>query len=203
MFLKEKRDTTAKVQMCTHGRGQCGNWSKQDTTLPTVLIESVFITTVVDAHDGCDVVCFDITGALLHADSDEDITMTLKGRLAELMVQVPSNMCRKYITVDRQGKAILYVKMQKAIHGLLRSAHLFYMQLVADLESIGFVLNPYDPCVANQFVNRNQMTVCLHINDLKLLHKDPEKITKSCNWPARPMECLSPPAKVKCTITLE
>jgi hypothetical protein len=33
-----------------------------------------------------------------------------------------------------KGTAILYVKMQKAMHGLLRSALLFYKKLVADLE---------------------------------------------------------------------
>ena len=59
--------------------------------------------------------------------------MILKGRLAELMVQVAPNLYRKYITIDWKGKAILYVKMQKAIYGLLRSALLFYRKLVADL----------------------------------------------------------------------
>ena len=107
-------------------------------------MESVFITTVIDTHEGCNVACFDIPGAFLHADSNEDITMVLKGRLAELMVQVVPNLYRKYITVDRKGTAILYVKMQKALYGLLRSALLFYNKLVADLESDGFLLNPYD-----------------------------------------------------------
>jgi hypothetical protein len=37
-------------------------------------------------------------------------------------------------TVDMKGTAILYVKMQKAMHGLLRRALLFYKKLVADLE---------------------------------------------------------------------
>ncbi len=31
-------------------------------TLPTVATESVFITTVIDAHEGCNVACFDIRG---------------------------------------------------------------------------------------------------------------------------------------------
>ncbi len=64
--------------------------------------------------------------------------MVLKGRLAQLMVQVTPNLYMKYISVDRRGTAILYIKMQKAIYGLLRSALLFYKKLVADLESIGF-----------------------------------------------------------------
>jgi hypothetical protein len=54
-----------------------------------------------EAHKGCNVACFDIPGAFLHADLDKDITMILKGRLAKLMVQVAPNLFRKYITVNR------------------------------------------------------------------------------------------------------
>jgi hypothetical protein len=121
--------------MCADGRKQKdGTWAKQDTTTPTVAMESVFITAVIDVHKGRNVACFAIPGAFLHTDIEEDITMVLKGRLAELMVQVAPNLYRKYITVDRKGMAILYVKMQKALYGLLRSAFLFYNKLVANLE---------------------------------------------------------------------
>ena len=104
MFLKEKRDSSVKAQMCADGRNQKdGTWSKQDTTLPTEATELVFITAVIDAHKGRNVACSDIPGEFLHADVDEDISMVLKGRLAELMVQVASNLYKKYITVDRKG----------------------------------------------------------------------------------------------------
>ncbi len=63
----------------------------------------MFITAVIDAHEGQNVACFDIPGAFLHADVDEDITTVLKGRLAELMVQVAPNLYKKYITVDEWG----------------------------------------------------------------------------------------------------
>jgi hypothetical protein len=115
-------------------------------------MKAVFITTVVNAYKVHNVACFDILGTFLHADSDKDITMILKGRLAELMVQVTPNLYRKYISVDRKGMAIFYLKMQKAIYGLFRSILLFYKKLVANLESVGFKLNPYDPCVANKEV---------------------------------------------------
>jgi hypothetical protein len=168
--------------MCANGCKQKGDWMKQQSTLPTVATESVFITAVIDVHVGQDVACFDIPGAFLHADLDEDITMVLKGRLAELMVQVAPNLYRKYISVNRKGKAILYMKMQKAMYGLLRSALLFYRKLVEDLESNGFKLNPYDPCVANKTVNGKQMTVSWHMDDLKVSHIDPNEITKFGDW---------------------
>jgi hypothetical protein len=183
MFLKEKRDSLVKARMCADRQKQKdGTWSKQETTLPTVAMESVFITAVIDAHKGRNVACFDIPGAFLHADINKDIPMVLKGRLAELMVQVAPNLYKKYITVDRKGTAILYVKMQKALYGLLRSALLFYKKLVADLESDGFVLNPYDLCLANKVVDGKQVTVCWHVDDLKASHCDPAQVTIFGEW---------------------
>ena len=85
---------------------------KQESTSPTVSTESVFLTAVIDAHERRNVGCYDIPGAFLHADSDENITMVLKGRLAELMVQVAPNLYRKYISVDKRNTPILYVKIQ-------------------------------------------------------------------------------------------
>ena len=56
------------------------------------------------------------------------------------------------------------------MYGLLKSALLFYRLLVGDLTKNGFILNSYDPCVANKMVDRKQMTVIWHVDDLKVLH---------------------------------
>ena len=93
--------------------------------------------------------------------------MRLEGRLAELMVKVDPSLYRKYITTSSKGKPILYVKMHKALYGMMRSALLFYRKLVGDLEAYGFKINPYDPCVANMDINGSQMTVVWHVDDLK------------------------------------
>ena len=79
MFLKEKWAKTVKGWFCADGRKQRGDWMKQETTSPTVSNQSLFLTLVVDAHERRDVACYDIPGAFLHADSNEDIAMVLKG----------------------------------------------------------------------------------------------------------------------------
>ena len=104
--------------------------------------------------------------------------MLFKGYLAELMVQVDPKLYRKYIMTSAKGGTLLYVKMQRALYGLLRSALLFYLKLVKDLEDFGFTINPFDPCVANKTVNGSQMTVTWHVDDLKVSHKDSLEITK-------------------------
>ena len=106
--------------------------------------------------------------------------MILRGHLAEMMVLAAPEVYRNYIT-DVNGKKVLYVKVKKAIYGLMKSALLFYRKLWTDLSNDGFKLNPYDPCVANKMVNGKQMTVCWHVDDLKMFHAKEDVLTAFIN----------------------
>lgn len=77
---------------------------------------------------------------------------------------------------------MLYVTLQKALNGCMKSALLFYWKLVGDLKSIGFELNPYNPCVANKVICGCQCTICGHVDDLKLSHWDAAVITEIVEW---------------------
>jgi hypothetical protein len=182
MFLKEKRNGEIKGRACADGRKQRKTINKEDAASPTMATESVFITAAIEAHEGRHVTIFDILGAYMHTETDEDIIMVLEGRLAELMVKVAPNIYQKYITTNSKGKALLYMKMQKALYGLLRSALLFYKKLVKDLEDYGIEINPYDPCVANMMIHGKQMTVTWHVDDLKVSHVDAFELTKFASY---------------------
>jgi len=178
MSLKEKRTGEMKARGCVNGSKQREYIKKEDATSPTVSLESLFIVASINAFENRKVATFDIPGAFLHTETDEDVIMALEGPLAELMVKVDPKIYRKHITTNKKGKALLYVKMNKAVYGMLRSAMLFYKKLRADLEDYGFVVNPYDPCVANMTVKGSQMTVVWHVDDLKVSHADDFEITK-------------------------
>ena len=57
-----------------------------------------------------------------------------------------------------------------------------YNKLRSDLEDNGFIVNPYDPCVANKDVNGKQMTVIWHVDDLKVSHVDENENSKFAEW---------------------
>jgi hypothetical protein len=61
---------------------------------------------------------------------------------------------------------------ESAIYVYRRSALLFYQKLVSELKSMGFVVNPYDPCIANKIVDGHQLTLRLHVDDLMVIHID-------------------------------
>ena len=49
----------------------------------------------------------------------------------------------------------------------------------------GFLMNPYDLSVANKIINGKQLTICWHVDDLFLGHKDPTVVTNFLNWLAK------------------
>jgi hypothetical protein len=55
-------------------------------------------------------------------------------------------------------------------------------QFRKDIESIGFKVNPYDPCIANRILNRTQHTVTWHVDDLKSSHADPKANDHFSEW---------------------
>jgi hypothetical protein len=42
---------------------------------------------------------------------------------------------------------------------------------VKSLTDIDFIINPYDPCVANKSIEGEHMTICVHVDDCKLSHR--------------------------------
>jgi hypothetical protein len=127
----------------------------------------------------------DSPGAFLQADNPDFVLMRLDGILAELMVKVAPKLCRKYITMNAKGKPVLYVQLEKAVYDEIKSALLFYQKWVADLMSLGFTINPYNPCAVNKIVDGHQLTVCWHVDDLLIGHAKPETVTRFLTWIAK------------------
>ena len=108
--------------------------------------------------------------------------MRLRGKLAELMVKVAPEIYTKYVIVNKKGETVLYVRLLNALYGIMKGALLYYQRFSGDLKSIGFAINPYDPCVANKDVQDNQLTVVWHIDDLKVSHILEAVVTKMATW---------------------
>ena len=113
---------------------------------------------------------------------EQRIITLFKEKLSEIMVTVDLNLYQKYVTYDNKGNAMLYVKMNKALYGLLQSALLFYKKLMKNIKAYGFVINPYDLCVANDLIESHQMRVTWNVDNLKVSHKDPYQITKFAGY---------------------
>lgn len=178
MFLAKKRCGRIKGRGCADGRKQRAYTSKEDASSPTVAIEALMLSCVIDAKEHRDVATVDLPGAFMQADMPDLVHMRLEGTMAELLVRIDPKLYRKYVRVEN-GKKVLYVELRKALYGTLKAAFLFWQLLSSHLEKWGFESNPpYDACVMNKMINNKQCTILWHVDDLKISHADADVVTE-------------------------
>ena len=177
MFLKEKRSGKIKGRGCADGRKQRNLYSREESTSPTVSLESVFLTSVIDAKEGRDIATADIPGAFMQADQDDVVHVRFRGKMAELLSSCDPAMYQKFL-VKEKGETVMYAELSKALYGTLRAALLFWILLTTTLMEWGFEVNPYDWCVANKDIDGKQCTIIWHVDDLKISHVSYSVVTK-------------------------
>ena len=186
LFLVEKRDGAIKARHCANGSVQRAWISSESTASPTVLTDSVLLSAVIDAAEDRDVAVSDVPNAFIqtHVDERDDdgnrMIMKIRGVLVDILCEMDPSY-REFIVLER-GEKVLYTHILRAIYGLLVSAILFYKKFRASIESQGFKVNPYDPCVANKLVHGSQMTVMWHVDDVKSSHKNSKVNDSFIEW---------------------
>ena len=128
---------------------------------------------------------FDVPNAFAQTDMEtadgERVVMKIKCGLVDILVELDPETYRDYVVYEGKTK-VFYVQALKELYGMLQSSLLFYKKLRGNLVSIGFVVNPYDPCVANQMVDGKQQTVTWHVDDLKSSHADSKVNDEIHKW---------------------
>ena len=171
-LIKEKRCGRIKGRTCADGRPQRAYVPREEATSPTVSMEALMATLVIDAKEQRDVAIFDVPGAYLHADMPDDkfVLLKLEGEFVNIMCDVNPN----YIPFVRteKGKKVLYLQLLKALYGCIESALLWYNCYTNSLNKLGFKINETDKCIANKMINGKQCTIVWYVDDNKLSHVD-------------------------------
>jgi hypothetical protein len=185
MFLKEKRDGTTKARTVAGGDKQRGYIRKEDASSPTVATESVILTCIIDAEEGRDVAVIDIPNAFIQTRVEDEKDMAfikIRGVLVDILVEIAPDVYGPYVSKDKKGVKQLLVQCQNALYGTMVASLLYYRKFAKSLTQVGFVINPYDPCVANKMMEGKQMTICWHVDDLKASHVKPRVMNKMIKY---------------------
>jgi hypothetical protein len=91
----------------------------------------------------------------MESNDGEQVLMKIKGPLVDMLVAMDGETYQNFVVYEGKAK-VPYVQFLKALYGMLQSSLLFYKKQKKDLEEIGFIINPYDPCVANRWINGKQ-----------------------------------------------
>ena len=125
------------------------------------------------AHEGRHVVTCDIGVAYLNASmpSNKRVLMKLSRDYAEILCWLKPEY-RSFLCDD--GTMIVHIT--KALYDCIESAKLWYENFAKTLTDDGFIPNPKDLCVFNKQVDGNQITICVHVDDLLVTSVNAEAI---------------------------
>jgi hypothetical protein len=98
------------------------------------------------------------------------------------MVSIAPDVYGPYVMVEEKSEKRLLVQCLTALYGTMVALLLYYKKFVKSLKSKGFKFNPYDPCMANKQVKGEQLTLCFHVDNCKILHLIPKVLDKTIEW---------------------
>ncbi len=147
-----------KARLLINGAQQRDHVTKEEASLPTAYTESEILTSIVDAKEGRDVATVDIPNAFAQtvindAHKDYQVIARIRWRLVEILVEIAPDVYGPYVSENKKGEKLLLVQCMNALYGTMVASLLFYKNFVTSLKKEGFVLNPYEMCVANKTVN--------------------------------------------------
>ena len=99
MFLKQKRCVKIKGRGCSVGIKQRKYLTKDDTITPTLEMEALFLTCLIDTMEHREVATVDIPGAFIQVYMEgETVHKKLEGKMVDLITKLNPNIYYKYVT---------------------------------------------------------------------------------------------------------
>ena len=114
----------------------------------------------------------DIKGEYLDANIKYEVITDIIREEVDIFCEIGPSLA-EFVVMER-GQKVLYVQLDNALYGCVQSALLWYKLYSSTLKDMGFELNPYDLCVANENIKGKQCTVCWYVDDNKISHVDPK-----------------------------
>lgn len=167
MFLKEKffadgQFEKLKARLAAGGHQvDKSKYRAEDTSSPTVLVETLMLALGIAAHERRDIETIDFPGAYLFAELHETQLMRLDKVLAGFVVQLFPEY-REYLQED----GTMLVELMRALYGLPEASKLWYEHLKKTLLSAGYKCSHDDPCLFHRTVGKDKSTICVHVDDI-------------------------------------
>ena len=181
MFIKEKVNpdgTIEKIKARLVGRGDQQDHTLYHDDLGAYTVERSSIMTVaaLAAKEERVVATLDVGTAYLNAKMPAEyptIHMRIEPTLAIIVTEINPEL-RAYV----HNNGSMYVKLLRALYGCIESAKLWQLHITSTLTDYGFQANPYDCCVLNKVIGKNQITIAIHVDDLLITSKDEDDVNR-------------------------
>ncbi len=124
------------------GNKQRGYIDKEDASSPTVAIESVILTSIVNALEERDVAIVDIPNAFVQTVIEEKskrVIIRIRGMLVDMLLKIASEVYQSYVTIDKKGNKQLLVECLNALYGTMMASLLFHQKFTNSLKEKGLL----------------------------------------------------------------
>ena len=163
---KQTLEQIIKARIVTDGSMQNREFYQQeDISAPTVQMNSILTLSAIAAAKGWKIKTMDVQQAYLNADMTSEVFVTLDKEVAAELCKENSEFSS---FLESDGR--LLVKLNKAQYGCIESAKLWYNTISQKLVSLGYKINPYDPCVFQKTDKLGTtIYVVLYVDDIKAM----------------------------------
>jgi hypothetical protein len=128
----------------------------------------VLLSCIIDAEEHRDVAVVDIPNVFVQTSMENEKDMAfikIRGILVDILVEIAPEAYSSCVSQEKKGNKQLLVQYQNTLYGTMVTSLLYYRKFVKTLTDIDFIINPYDPYVANKIIEGEHMTICFHVDD--------------------------------------
>ena len=136
--------------MCANGAPHCKFLPREEEKSPTITLELLLTTTVIDVYEDRKVATFEVPGAYLKTDLSKDNFTLLLLEVKSVGIMCDINPKYKQQVRFKDGRKTLYLCIIKSIYGMVESDLLWHELFVSVLNYMGLHQNMYDMCVSNK-----------------------------------------------------
>ena len=140
MFLKRKRSGVVKGRGVADGRKQKSYVTKEESSSPTVSLNALMATCIMDAMEARKVTTIDIPGAFLQAlwPKGNDCYVKFEGMMVKIICKIDKKYKKCVIKSKYSNREFLYGKLNRALYSTILGAKLFFDKLLSELVRLGF-----------------------------------------------------------------
>ena len=114
---------------------------KEDTASPTVSLEALMLSIMINAFEGRDVATVDILGAFMQTRQPGNVHIQQMGAMVKLLIASAPGIYDEYV-VHEKGQMVLYAKLNKALYGTVDASYLFWQDLTHQLNRWSSLATP-------------------------------------------------------------
>ena len=67
-------------------------------------------------------------------DMDEEVILILENEMVDAMLEIDNELYEKYVIYRKNGKKRMYVRLSKAMYGIIKAALLYYRNMSRELK---------------------------------------------------------------------